>query len=134
MTELRQTIERVLASGPPLRLALLFGSQARGSARRDSDVDIAILPTDPALSLSAENLLVAELERALGASVDLVRLDRVEEALVWRIARDGVVLLSNPRWEAARFLARAGIAHDERRELELETMRRYRARVAGARS
>jgi predicted nucleotidyltransferase len=113
----------VLALGPPLRLAILFGPRARGSARPDSDVDIAVLPCDPALPLSAENLLAADLERELGAPVDLVRLDRVDSSLTWRIARDGVVLSSTPRWEAARFLARAGIAHDEQRELELDAMR-----------
>jgi predicted nucleotidyltransferase len=102
----------------------------REIARHDSDVDVAILPADPALSLSQENLLVAELERALAARVDLVRLDRAEESLCWRIARDGVVLVSDPQWEGARFLARAGIAHDERRELERTAMRLYRARLA----
>jgi predicted nucleotidyltransferase len=134
VSELHEKIKRVLALGPPLRLAILFGSRARGSARPDSDVDIAILPSDPTLPLSAENLLAADLERAFGASVDLVRLDGVEGALAWRIARDGVVLLSTPPWEGARFRARAGIAHDEQRELEFDAMRRYRARLAGARS
>lgn len=133
VSQLHEKIERVLALGPPVRLALLFGSRARGTSRPDSDVDIAILPVDPALSLSAENLLVADLERALGAPVDLVRLDRVEGSLLWRIARDGVVICSNPSWEAPRFLARAGILHDEQRELELDAMRRYHARLAGAR-
>jgi hypothetical protein len=66
--------------------------------------------------------------------VDLVRLDRIQGALTWRVARDAVVLLSDPPSEAARFLARAGIEHDELRELEIEAMRRYRARLAAATS
>jgi predicted nucleotidyltransferase len=45
------TIGDVLADGPPLRLALLFGSAARGRARPDSDVDLGIIPLDPALPL-----------------------------------------------------------------------------------
>lgn len=87
---------------------------------------------DPALSLREENLLAANLERATGASIDLVRLDRAAPALRWRIARDGIVLLSSPPHAAARFLARAGIEHDERRELEMEAMRRYRLRLAAS--
>lgn len=132
MTEAHDRIRQVLLEGPPLRLALLFGSRARKSARPDSDVDIAILPVEPDLSLRDEGLLVTSLERATGAPVDLVRLDRAAPALRWRIARDGIVLLSLPAHAAPRFLARAGIEHDELRDLEIEAMRRYRARLAAA--
>ena len=130
MTEGHDRIRQVLLEGPPLQLAILFGSRARRSARPDSDIDIAILPVEPELSLRDEGLLVANLERAAGASVDLVRLDRAAPALRWRIARDGVVLLSSPSHVAPRFLARAGIEHDELRDLEIDAMRRYRARLA----
>ena len=132
MTARHDRIRHVLLEGPPLRLAILFGSHARGTARPDSDLDLAILPVDPALSLRDENLLVTNLERATGASIDLVRLDLAAPALRWRVARDGVVLLSTPPHAAPRFLARAGIEHDELRELEVEAMRRYRARLAAA--
>lgn len=124
------SIRRVLLDGPPLQLAILFGSRARARARPDSDIDLAILPVDPALPLHDENGLVAALEHATGLRVDLVRLDQAAPALRWRIARDGIVLLSDPAHVGPRFLARAGIEHDERRELETETMRRYRASLA----
>jgi predicted nucleotidyltransferase len=132
VTEVHDRIRRVLLEGPPLQLAILFGSRARRSARPDSDIDLAILPVDSGLSLRDEGLLVASLERATGAPIDLVRLDRAAPALRWRIARDGIVLLSSPSHVAPRFLARAGIEHDELRDLEIDTMRRYRARVAAA--
>ena len=35
--------EQIAASGPELLAAWLFGSYARGTARRDSDVDLALL-------------------------------------------------------------------------------------------
>ena len=126
-------IRRVLLDGPPLQLAILFGSRARGGARADSDVDLAILPVDPTLPLHEENVLIAALERATGAQVDLVRIDLVAPALRWRIARDGIVLLSDPAHVGPRFLARAGIEHDEHRALEAEAARRYRARLAASR-
>ncbi len=132
MTERHDRIRQVLLEGPPLQLAILFGSRARGAARPDSDIDIAIVPVDTALSLRDENRLVAKLERATDAAVDLVRLDRAAPALRWRIARDGIVLVSNPPHIAPRFLARTAIEHDERRELEMEAMRRYRARLVAA--
>ena len=123
-------IREILQHGPSLRLAILFGSRARGNARPDSDVDIGILPSDPALSLTQELALAGELERAVGAPVDLVRLDQASPTLRWRVARDGVVLHAEPATEAPRFLARVGIEHDAVRELESEAMRRYRARLA----
>jgi predicted nucleotidyltransferase len=129
VTEYHDRIRQVLLDGPPLQLAILFGSRARGTARPDSDIDLAILPVEPALSLRDESLLVANLEHATGAPVDLVRVDHAAPALRWRIARDGIVLLSMPPQAAPRFLARAGIEHDELRELETEAMRRYRARA-----
>jgi predicted nucleotidyltransferase len=43
MATLEDSLRRVLDVGPPLRLAVLFGSQARGRAHADSDVDVAVL-------------------------------------------------------------------------------------------
>ena len=129
-TAIQAKLREILQHGPPLRLAILFGSRARGNARPDSDVDIAILPADPAFSLSQELALAGELEQAVGAPVDLVRLDQARPALRWRVARDAVVLHAEPATEAPRFLARAGIEHDAVRELESEAMLRYRARLA----
>lgn len=120
----------VLAAGPRLRFAILFGSRARGRARPDSDIDVAILPEDSALSLMEEHTLAAELERVAGAPVDLVRIDHAPAALKWRIARDAVVLSSSPPAAAIRFLAGAGIEHDEVLDLEIEAMRLFRARLA----
>jgi predicted nucleotidyltransferase len=100
VTEHRDRVRQVLLDGPPLQIAILFGSRARGSDRPDSDIDLAILPVDSALR--------------------------------WRIARDGIVLLSDPPHAAPRFLARTGIEHDEHRALEVDAMRRYRARLAAS--
>lgn len=112
-----------------MRFAILFGSRARGTARPDSDVDVAISPAGE-LSLSDEHALADALERAAGVPVDLVVLDRASPALRWRVARDGIVLCSSPAHAATRFLAATGIEHDSVRELELDAMRRFRARVA----
>jgi predicted nucleotidyltransferase len=126
-----EALRGALGRRQDLGFAILFGSRARGSARPDSDVDIAISPTR-ALSISEENALALELERCVGASVDLVVLDRAPPALRWRIARDGVVIVSAPPSAATRFLAHAGIEHDDVRELEREAMQRFRAAVARA--
>jgi predicted nucleotidyltransferase len=124
-------LREALSGGVPrLRLALLFGSTARGTERPDSDLDIAILPEDLAIPLSAELALQARLESASGRPVDLVRIDRASPMLAWRIARDAIVLFSEPPAEATRFRARAAIEHDEHADLRSEAARRYRLALA----
>ncbi len=102
----------VLVAGPSLRLAVLFGSRAAGTARLGSDVDIAILPSDPELGLHAELELAAALSSALSAEVDLVRLDHASTLLRWEIARDGVPLVTTDH-EWTRFRATAASDHAE---------------------
>jgi uncharacterized protein len=111
VSELMGRLQRVLGSGPPLRLALLFGSAARGALRPDSDVDVAVLPADPDLTLADELALQARLSKAAQREVDLVRLDRASSLLRWRIAREGLTLVADPPREVPRFQAAAAIEH-----------------------
>lgn len=108
---LRETIREVLATGPPLRLAVLFGSSAKESARPESDVDIAIVPRDPDLPLASELDLQARLERACHRAVDLVRLDRASTLLRWEAARHGVLLVAGSPHEFSRFVAWAALEY-----------------------
>jgi predicted nucleotidyltransferase len=75
--------------------AYLFGSVARGTSRRGSDVDIAILCSgSPPTSLADLPLdLEADLERLLGAPVQVVVLNRAPVDLIHRVLRDGVLLV-----------------------------------------
>lgn len=62
-----------------IEAAFLLGSRAMGSARPDSDVDVAILFSDdagPDTAFDRANDVAAELGRALGAEIDVVVLDR----------------------------------------------------------
>ena len=58
--------------------------------RPDSDVDVGIVPNEDGPSLAEELALQAELSRACGREVDLVRLDHADLLLRWEVARDGV--------------------------------------------
>ena len=77
----------VLAAFPELRLALLFGSEARGMARRDSDIDVAV--EAPLASLGQ---IAAALSSRLGAEVDVVRLETASIPLLEALISDGIVL------------------------------------------
>jgi predicted nucleotidyltransferase len=98
-------IVAALRGGPPVRLAILFGSTARGTQRNDSDIDIGIVPEDPELPLNEELTLQTELSRVSGRQVDLVRLDRASTLLRWQVVRYGRALIEAEPFAAARFTA-----------------------------
>ena len=71
--ELAVTLVSNGAGGTPLRLAMLFGSRARGRARADSDVDLAVLA---GRRLRSEEIvaLVRDVASHVGRAVDVVDL------------------------------------------------------------
>jgi predicted nucleotidyltransferase len=101
----------VLASGPPLRLAVLFGSRAVGTARDESDFDIGIWPEDPDLSLHDELMIASELSGAVGREVDVVRLDADAPLLGGEIARTAVCLWESRPGAFAAYRAEAVARH-----------------------
>jgi predicted nucleotidyltransferase len=119
-----------LRAGPPLRLAIMFGSAARGAMHEASDVDIGIIPADPALSLAAELDLQVSLERVCGRPVDLVRLDRAPTLVKWQVARDAKVLLEGAPFEASRFIASAASEYLDFEPTFTEAAERFRKRLA----
>jgi predicted nucleotidyltransferase len=85
-------LREALAQGPPLRLAVLFGSRATGKAGSGSDYDVGILPFDPTLPLHDELALASKLSGAVGTEVDVVRLDHDAPQLGAEVARSGICL------------------------------------------
>ena len=88
--------------------AWLFGSQARGDARAQSDVDVAVLFGRPRpVTLDAlPTRLHGKLEQAVGGEVDLVVLDGADPDLVHRVLRDGVLLAERDRSRRIAFEVR----------------------------
>ncbi len=76
---------------PALRLAVLFGSQARGDARPSSDIDLVARVKDSVRMREVHR----RLEEKLGKSIHLVDLDDVRHAplLFAEALRDGRVLV-----------------------------------------
>ncbi|HEY3356474.1 MAG TPA: nucleotidyltransferase domain-containing protein [Polyangia bacterium] len=126
------TCLRGALQGAPLRLAILFGSAARGRLRVDSDLDLAILPRDPAWPLAAELRLEADLSRACGREVQIVRIDRADTLLSWQIARHGVLVTADPPTEYPGFAMRAAAEYLDAEPALLAAGRLYARRLAGA--
>lgn len=87
----RQLTERA----PDAVCAWLFGSRARGSARPDSDVDVAVLfAADPEPTLAGQPYaLEADLGDATGLEVQVVAANTAPAELIHHILRDGILLL-----------------------------------------
>jgi uncharacterized protein len=94
---------------PEVRLAWCFGSQARGEARGDSDVDVAVLVDAEALDRRGEVATIRRLAGRLGRRVpstrlDLVLLNDASPLLRHRVLRDGQLLLARSEEERVRFV------------------------------
>ncbi len=79
-----------IATLPAVRLAVLFGSTARGEARARSDVDLGVL-LDPD-TRDHRIHVEAELGRVAEREVDVIFLDTAPPLLRFEISRDGVLL------------------------------------------
>lgn len=95
-------LRQALAGRTDVRLAILFGSTARGTDRPDSDVDVAVLgrEIDPLA-------LATDLTRAVHREVQVVDLDAVGFPMLQAIVRDGVVVAEHEKGCAARWRSHA---------------------------
>lgn len=95
-------LRHALRTEPNVRLAVLYGSAARGDDDHDSDVDLLIDFEDDSADAAARVGL--RLRRALGRSVDIARLSRVEDTaplLLVDALEEGRVLIDRAqRWPA----------------------------------
>jgi len=87
-----ERLREAVRSGPPLRLAVLFGSRVSGRPRTESDLDVGILPLHADVSLREELDLASALSAAAGVEVDLVRLDHDDPTLGREVALHGLCL------------------------------------------
>jgi uncharacterized protein len=114
LSRLRAAAPSAIASRP-VRFAYLFGSQATGTARPDSDVDVAISldpKVEPERRLDLTLAISRELATASGLSgIEVVVLEDVPLPLRGRIASEGVVIY--------------GVDEPARVEFESRTFREY---------
>lgn len=104
-----------------MRLAVVYGSVARGDDTSDSDLDLLVLLAEDQPDAAVK--LAVRLERRLGRKVDVARLNRIERSsplLLVQVLRDGrVVLDREAQWpslvaRSAEIARRAAQDHDAR--------------------
>jgi predicted nucleotidyltransferase len=120
MVDVADRIRTALRGRSDVALALVFGSSARGTARPESDVDLAV-EAAPHLDVLT---LASDLTRALGREVDVVRLEGAGVPLLEEIVRDGVVAHEGVPHAHARWRSRT--------LCDLETDRPWFARMRDA--
>ena len=122
---LLQTLREALRTEPNVKLAVLFGSTARGDAGPRSDVDLLVAWKD--WSRARPGALLAKLEDATGREVDLIRWEQAKKSplLMDQVLSEGRVIVDRGYvWsrllaEQDRIIAR-GRRHERRRAREAE--------------
>lgn len=90
MEPFRQILH-TLEKHPHIHLAILFGSFAKGTARSDSDIDLAVRADRP-LTVEEQINLTGDLAEATGRAVDLIDLFKAGEPLLGQILEGGLRL------------------------------------------
>lgn len=125
---LLSALRRALRTEPNVRLAVVYGSVARGDENPNSDIDLLVSLREDHPDAAVK--LAVRLERALGQEVDVARLTRIQNTapllLLQAIDEGRVVLDRDLQWEPLR-TQRANIA---RRARHSHAARRRRARAS----
>lgn len=99
------SLREVLHFFPDVRLAVLFGSMAQGSARADSDLDLAV-DAGQTLTTAQRLQLTRALAQKTGRAVDLIDLTDVGMPLLGQIVRHGVRVVGGSS-EFGRLMSRS---------------------------
>jgi len=88
----RNEILKVLSSNESMEEVILFGSRAKGSFRKNSDIDLAV-KTSGELSFREKRKLREKVDEAAGIySVDLLFWDEISEEMREQVEREGVLV------------------------------------------
>lgn len=89
--KLIEALTEHLKAHPAIEFAILFGSQAHGKAKSESDLDITIY-LNRALSLEEYLILNLQLEKISGREVDLIILNEAYPLLKHQVMKNRKVL------------------------------------------
>jgi predicted nucleotidyltransferase len=102
--KLATVIEQIRQAVPSVIAVYVFGSCATGTTTPESDVDVAVLPTDP-LTGPARWYLAQTLAMTLGRDVDLVDLRQASTVMRVQVLGSGELLFEGDRAKRQEFEA-----------------------------
>jgi len=111
-----------------LRFIILYGSRAKGTGNKESDMDIAVLRGQKITAEDFINML-RDLETSAGAyaagGIDLISIHNADPLLRQLVARGGILLYGDPTaWEEFKaFAFRDFLESEDLRRLELLMIR-----------
>jgi uncharacterized protein len=105
VASIEELLRERLTARPDVELAVLFGSAARDELRPASDVDLGLRLH--CKDRRARDELLADLERLLHRTLDVVDLDDAPPQLRFEIARDGKLVVERAAGDWSAFRARA---------------------------
>jgi predicted nucleotidyltransferase len=94
MSSIDQRLTKLLSKYPNLKLAILFGSQAAGTATPSSDIDLGLLAEQP-LSSRFMAQLIAQIGVEFGVPVDIIDLYHVPEPITGQVFKGKRLLGDN---------------------------------------
>ncbi len=126
IAEKLEEIRRILKPHPSILAAYLHGSTAKGTARADSDIDIALLPKPgTVLSLKTRLELAGELESALGKNVDLGELSSRNLIYIKEVIENGLEIFTHNRFQSDLFIATSLSMYADLQEHRKEVLHAY---------
>jgi len=103
MSPIAKQLAELLSNYPQIELAILFGSNAHGSASADSDIDLAIRAAQP-ITADLKLELMGQMGTHFGRPVDIVDLFVAAEPLLGEVLKGQRLLGSDESY--ARMLTR----------------------------
>ncbi|GAB4501593.1 MAG: nucleotidyltransferase domain-containing protein [Anaerolineales bacterium] len=98
-------IPRIFSKYPSVQAVYLFGSYATGKIRRDSDLDLAIVPRDSSARQQMLDML-ADLVRQVYHRIDLVFLDTKDVVVRFEAIRHNRLLYCVPDFDPGTYTSR----------------------------
>ena len=103
---LDKIIRFALTEFPQIRLAIFFGSMAKGNGNRESDIDIAVAASNVIL-IQDKKEIIEKLAVTTMRPIDLIDLNRTSVILLRKVLKTGKVLLKKDAVLYARLIRRS---------------------------
>lgn len=101
----REAVAEVFAKYAGVEAVYLFGSQATGATRQDSDIDLAVVPKDTSVR-SHKLAILTDLAARGFTDVDLVFLDSDDIVLKFEVVRHNALIYATPDFDRGAYFSK----------------------------